>query len=86
MTIDTITFVVIKDIYDYHDYSAFGFVAKAIIIEYSTTIAIMACVFFDYIYIIIIIIYNYKIMIIRFISLCVIQLMVDMCHYLTYVT
>jgi hypothetical protein len=43
-----ITFVVIKDTYDYHDYSAFGFVAKAIGIRSSTTIAIMACVFSDY--------------------------------------
>ncbi len=82
MTTYMITFVLIKNTYDYHDYSAFGFVAKAISIRSSTTIAIMACVFFNYI----IIIYNYKIMIIKFISLCVIQLVVDMCHYLTYVT
>jgi hypothetical protein len=67
-----ITFVVIKHTYDYHDYSAFGFVAKAIGIRSSTTITIMACVFPNYIIIIIIIIYNYKIMIIKFISLCVI--------------
>ncbi len=46
------TFVVIKVTYDYHDYSAFGFVAKAIGIRSSTTIAIMACVFSDYIIII----------------------------------
>jgi len=81
-----ITFVDIKDIYDYHDYNAFGLIAKAIVIESSTIIAITTCVFFAYIIIIIIIIYNYKITIIRFISLCVIQLMVDMCHYLAYVT
>jgi hypothetical protein len=30
MTIDMITFVVLKDIYDYHDYSAYIIVAKAI--------------------------------------------------------
>ncbi len=29
MTIDMITFVIIKDIYDYHDYNAYRLIAKA---------------------------------------------------------
>jgi hypothetical protein len=69
MTTNMTTFVIIKDIYDYYDYDAFGLVAKAIVIKSSTTIAITALVFFDYyIIIIIIIICNSKITIIRFIS------------------
>ncbi len=84
MITDMITFVFLMDIYYYHDYSAFGFIAKAIVIESSITIAITTCVFYNYI--IIVIIYNYKITIIRFISLCVIQLVGYMCHYLGYVT
>jgi len=64
-------------------------VANFLIIGSLTTIIIMAHVFYDYNKILIfpiIILYNYKIMITMFISLFVIQLMVDMCHYLAYVT
>jgi hypothetical protein len=43
------TFVIINDIYDYHDYSAFGLIAKAIVIESSTITAITAHVFSNYI-------------------------------------
>jgi translation initiation factor RLI1 len=62
MTIDMTTFVVIKEIYDYHDYSAHKLVAKIIrhifyhnskfaIVIGSSTIIIIMTFFYNYIYI-----------------------------------
>jgi len=62
MTIDMTTFVVIKEIYNYHDYSAHKLVAKTIrhifyhnskfaIVIGSSTIIIIMTFFYNYIYI-----------------------------------
>jgi hypothetical protein len=64
-------------------------VANAIVIGSLTIIIIITRVSNDYnkmFIFLIIILYNYNIMITKFISLFVIQLMVDMCHYLICVT